>query len=443
MRRLHDYQNRAVEHLHSTGERGAGLFLDMGLGKTAVTLSALTEDHLPALVLAPKRVANHVWAHETQKWRPDLTVSIATGTPAQRTRARGRGADVTVMTMDTVTDLGGHEYRTVILDELSSWKTKTTRRWKSTRPVVRQADHVWGLTGTPSPNGYHDLWAQVALLDNGARLGPTLGAFRDRYFYPGRRAPNTNVVIEWNLKPGAQAAIDDALSDLCLAMRAEDYLATQKAPTFIEVEVDLPDDARRYQREMADTLVTSVGGQTFAAANSAVLSNKLLQLSAGFIYDDLSRPTYVHTEKTLAVNEIVEGSHRGVLVFYNYTAERDQLLSLVPGARLLTDPGVIDAWNRGEVPVMLAHPKSAGHGLNLQDGGHTIVYTSLPWSYELYAQSLARLARQGQSNAVMVYWLTASPYDKIVKRTLDRKEDVQTALMQYLSQKKETSLDLL
>jgi hypothetical protein len=433
---LHEYQRQAVRHLHSTGEPGAGLFLDLGLGKTATVLSALTPDHLPALVLAPKRVAAHVWPHEQALWRPDLTLATALGTPTAREHARAQRADITVMTHDTVGDLVRHPgYQTIVLDELSAYKTKTTQRWRMTAPVARRARHVWGLTGTPAPNGYLDLWAQVALLDRGRRLGPTLTAYRDRYFTPGRRLPYTQVVVEWLPKKGALDAINALLADLCISMSAEDYLAAHHEPTLIEVEVDLPKDARAFYSRLETDLVVTARNATFSAANTAVLSNKLLQVSSGFVYDDLGAAYHLHSEKILAARDIVEQSHRGVIIFYGYTAERDGLLAAFPEARTIDEPGVIANWNAGRVRVLVAHPKSAGHGLNLQYGGHTIVFTTLPWSLELWEQSLGRLARQGQTSGVLVHWLSATPLDKIVMKALLAKEDVQAALLSYLGRK--------
>jgi hypothetical protein len=438
---LHGYQEKAVSHLHSTGERGAGLFLDMGLGKTATVLSALTPEHLPALVLAPKRVARHVWPAEGRLWRPDLQVVPALGTPQQRATALRFLGDVTVMTHDTVGDVPkNHRFKTVVLDELSAYKTKTTERWKKTKPIARGADHVWGLTGTPTPNGYLDLWAQVFLLDNGKRLGTTLTAYRERYFYVTKRLPVTNIAIEWTPKPGAIDAINALLADLCISMRAEDFLETQTAPTFIDVQVDLPRHAKTAYDDLKANLVTTLGdGTVLTAANSAVLGNKLLQVSAGFLYDDLRVSHWLHDEKIMAAKDIVEQAHRGTLIFYNFIPERDRLLAEIPGARAIDEPGVIEAWNAGKVKALIAHPKSAGHGLNLQHGGHTLVYTSLPWSLELYGQSLGRLARQGQTNAVLVYTLSAVKEDRVVWKALQDKEDVQTALMRYLQPDVEAS----
>lgn len=435
---LHDYQQRAVKHLHNGGR---GLFLDMGLGKTAVVLSALQPEHLPALVVAPQRVAKEVWPVEQKKWRPDLSLAAAIGNPRWRKEKRDIEADITVMTRDTVSDLGDrqHPYKTVVLDELSGYKTKSTNRWKATRKVADKASQVWGLTGTPTPNGYHDLWAQIYLLDKGKRLGPTLTAFRDRYFNAGRRAPNTNVVIEWILKPGAEDAINRALADLCISMKASDYLELPGI-TFNEVTVPLPANVKRTYNDMLDTLVADLsilGGSIHTAANAAVLSNKLRQVSAGFIYEDndTTRWDRLHDEKTKALQEIVDGTGSPILVFYQFQVERQTILSAIDGSRSIDSPGVIEDWNAGRVPVLVAHPASAGHGLNLQGGGHTIVWTSLPWSLEEWQQANKRLDRQGQNSHVISHVLLApGTLDRTVYRALHGKEDVQEALLNYLKE---------
>jgi SNF2 family DNA or RNA helicase len=436
--RLHGYQRRAVAHLHGTGEKGAGLLLDMGLGKTATVLQALEPRHLPALVAAPRRVAEEVWGAEAAKWRPDLTVARATGTPAARARALASGADVVVMTRDTVSDLGkvAHPFRTLVLDELSGYKNGSTARWRATARVAARASHVWGLTGTPAPNGYEDLYAQVRLLDGGRRLGRTLTEYRDRYFDVVRRHPQTNVVIERAPKPGAVDAVNRLLEDLCLSMRAEDYLDLPPL-TLNEVRVEMPPAARRAYADLESTLVADLGvlGGVHTAANAAVLSSRLRQVSAGFLYadGDASTVTRLHDAKHEALREVLDGTGGNVLVFHWFREEADRIMAdPAIGAVRVDEPGAVAAWNRGEVRVLLAHPASAGHGLNLQDGGSTVVYTSLDWSLEYWEQSLARLHRQGQRRPVVAHWISAAPIDRVIARRLEAKVDVQDALMSYL-----------
>jgi len=457
--RLHPYQVRAVEHLHDRGlvGDGAGLLMDMGLGKTATVLQALTPDHLPALVCAPKRVAEEVWHVEQETWRPDLTTRVLTsvgptkafpkaGDRREHLLRKQVDADITVITRDQVAVMGSrvHPYKTVVLDELSGYKNKGTGRWKATRDVAhhRSAPYVWGLTGTPAPNGYHDLFGQIFMLDKGARLGATLGEFRDRYFKAGRRAPVTNVVIEWNLKPGAEDAINALLADLCVSMKASDYLKDLKAPVFNEVAVHMPPAAQRTYDRMEKDFVVDLSlmggpGAVHTAANAAALTNRLRQIAAGFLYhdQDTSQQTVLHHATVEALGEVADGTGDNVLAFYQYQWEREQVLDKIPGAVPIDERGAVRAWNRREIPVLVAHPASAGHGLNLQHGGSTICYTSLPWSLEEWQQSVGRLARQGQPNAVMVHWLNAAPISRVVFDALQTKTSVQAALLDYLKER--------
>lgn len=434
-RRLHDYQLRAVHHLW--GHPRAGLFLEMGLGKTAIVLQALTPDRLPALVVAPKRVAEHVWHTEAAIWRPDLSVRVAKGSPSQREAALASGADVVVLGRDNLSSAPQGVYRTIVLDELSGFKNRSSKRWKTAAKLCQYAPQVWGLTGTPSPNGYMDLWAQAFLLDLGHRLEPTLTRYRSRYFTPGRQLP-TGVIIEWRMLQGARERIDQNLSDICISMRSSDYLSLP-AVTFNEVEISMPPKAAKAYSDMQTHLVTELGDQDHTAANAAVMAGKLSQITAGFLYPDPDQPDdqlqELHSEKLNAVTEIVEGTGSPVLVFYRFVHELDQLVKAFPESRLVTDPGAIEAWNRGEVPVLLAHPASAGHGLNLQKGGHTIVWTTLPWSLEEYSQANARLARQGQDHPVMVHHLMVpGSVDTRILGALQGKDTVQNALMDALKE---------
>lgn len=441
---LRSYQQDAVAFLRArTG--GAGLFLDMGLGKTASSLSALQERHLPALVVAPPRVAAEVWPAEAEKWRPDLTVAAAIGTPAARKRALAAGADITVISRDSLADAaetaaaGG--YRTLIIDELSGYKTRGSRRWKVARQLRKYVENVWGLTGTPSPNGLMDLWAQVYLLDGGARLGRTLTQFRERYFTPGRSLPS-GIVTEWNIRPGAEARIHALLADLCLSMGTEGRV--ELPPVSMNyVSVPLEARARRLYGDMKKTLLADLtmfgGAEAVLASSAGVMTQKLSQISAGFLYhEDAELREDDHTvlshEKAKAVQEIVEGTGSPVLVFYQYRIEHDLIKAkLGEAAHDVAETGIVSAWNRGEVPVLLAHPASAGHGLNLQHGGHTIVWASLPWSSEEYQQANKRLARSGQEHPVVIHHLIApKTVDEIKRERLDGKRQVEQMLLDHL-----------
>lgn len=443
---LRSYQRAAVDWL-SARPSGA-LALEMGLGKTAITLSTLTDVHLPALVVAPKRVAETVWPDETRLWRPDLTLALAAGRPAARKAALASGADIVVIGRDNIADAVplGDRFRTLVLDELSGFKTRNTARWKAARKLTRVIPHVFGLTGTPAPNGLIDLWAQMYLLDSGERLGATLTAYRSRYFMPGRQLAN-GVITEWLPRPEAPDRIHEKLADIMLSMSNTGRVDLPPV-TFNELKVKLPAHARRIYRDLKRDLVADLsllGGEVHTAANAAILSSKLSQVNAGFLYPDdatlranatlWGEPDYrpIHDEKIRAVQEVVEGTGSPVLVFYRFRAERDMLLKALPGARTIDEKGIIRQWNAGNVPVLLAHPQSAGHGLNLQHGGHTIVWTTLPWSLEEWEQANARLNRPGQEHPVVIHLVTVPhTIDGAIRKRLEEKTAVQDALLDYL-----------
>jgi SNF2 family DNA or RNA helicase len=388
---------------------------------------------LPALVVAPKRVAEHVWPAERSLWRPDLTLALAAGTPQQRQAALGKGADVTVIGRDNLADAEAYRYCTVVLDEMSSFRSRSTARWKAARRIVSKAQHVWGLTGTPSPNGYLDLWAQVFLLDKGARLGTSLGGYRDRYFVARGQLPS-GVLINWEPRPTAEARIRGLIEDLCLYMSSADELDLPPV-NYNTVQVDMPPVARRQYEEFRKDLVLHLEKETHSASSSVVLTNKLSQVSAGFVFSDAQDGSYtpLHNAKLEALGEVIDGTGDNILVFYNYIPESERIRQAFPQARMVDEPGVLAAWTRGEVPLMLAHPASAGHGLNLQAGGHTVVWSSLTWDLELYLQANARLARQGQNHPVIVHSLECEgTVDKVISDRLHGKATTQQELLNFL-----------
>lgn len=445
---LHDYQIVARDFLREHSH--AGLFMDMGLGKTATVLSALEPHHLPALVLAPKKVAENVWEEERALWRPDLTIAVAKGSPAERAALLASKADVTVISRDNQGDVVDHvdsgRYRTLVIDELSGYKSRASVRWKSAMVMAWKLGitHVWGLTGTPAPNGYLDLWPQIAILDRGARLGKNITTYRSRYFYPGRQLPN-GVIIEWIMKPEAEANIKAKISDLCLAMETDGRVKLPEV-TYNVVPVPLPPKVMRVYKDFESTMVADLRdvfgpGFLHTAGSAASVGQRLSQLTAGFMYvDDADVNDYayteIHNEKIEALREIIESPHHGgVLVFYSYRAERKRIREQLKdfGLRDIDEPGVIQEWNRGEVPVLLAHPASAGHGLNLQRGGHTIVWTSGTWDLELWEQGNKRLLRQGQTHPVVIHLLAApNTVDMRMRSVLIDKADVQQDLLDYL-----------
>ena len=440
---LHDYQIVARDFLR--GRDRAALFLDMGLGKTAASLSALEPRHLPVLVVAPKRVAENVWHAETALWRPDLTVAVAMGEPAARAKILASDADIIVLGRDNLKDVAKVRreipFRTLILDELSGYKTRASVRWKAARKIAATVDSVWGLTGTPTPNGYMNLWAQIALLDNGERLGRNITAYRNRYFYAAGQLPN-GVVIDWKLHEGADARIREKVEDICLAMKTDGRI--DLPPTSLnKVAVELPPEVRKIYRSMNNDMVVgykdTVGSEIYTASQAAALSNRLQQITAGFMYSDdrdigMGRTVRLHNEKPKALREIVEETGSPVLVAYRYQEElafiQEELGDLVHTA---DEPDLQARWNAGEFPVLAAHPASIGHGLNLQHGGHTIVWTTLDWDLELWDQFNKRLSRQGQAQPVVIHVILANKTtDHACLRTLHEKEEVQDFFMDYL-----------
>src|ERR1043166_7387138 len=439
---LHDYQKVGVEFLRV--RKRAGLFLDMGLGKTATSLRALTKDNLPVLVNAPKRVAENVWPEEIPDWRPDLSFAIATGTPAQRLKALQSNADIIIIGRDNLQDAipFAGKFKTHIIDELSGFKTRSSIRWRAAKKLCKDMPYVWGLTGTPTTDGQLlDLWAQLFLLDNGESLGTTLGGYRERYFTPGRQLPN-GVVIEYNTRPGAAKRIHQLLERTCLPKAADGRIGPPPA-TYNNIMVPLPAGVKRLYKQLKDDLVSDMdilGGEIVSAANAAVLTGKLSQITAGFLYvddADLRGGEYkeLHKEKITALKEIIDGTGSPVLVAYRFKAELEMLKkALGPAAHTIDEPDIQHRWNSGQIPILLAHPASAGHGLNLQKGpGHTMVWATLPWSLEEYMQMNKRLARQGQKNpGVIPPLLAPKTVDPLILAALGNKKSVQDAVMNHL-----------
>lgn len=388
-------------------------------------------------MIAPKRVAEHVWPVEAKIWRPDLRVEVAAGSASARRAALRSDADVVVLGRDNVADAVPvrDRFSTVVLDELSSFKNRATLRWRHARKLCESASYVWGLTGTPSPNGYMDLWAELALVDLGHRLGRSITRYRAQYFVPSGYVAG-GVVTGYELRNGAQARIDERLADICVSMRSEDYLELP-ATVSTTVEVSMPRRASKAYEEIRRDLVTQLdSGETITAASAAVATGKLSQVTAGFLYEDDNgvgprRAEELHRSKVEAVVELVDNVEGGgALVFYRFRQELAMLREALPGARTVDEAGVIEDWNNGAVPVLLAHPASAGHGLNLQAGGHTVIWSSPTWSLESYLQANARLARQGQSRPVMVHHVVVpGTVDAAILAALDGRRSVQDALM--------------
>jgi len=445
----HDYQRRAIEKIMATP--AVGLFLQMGLGKTVISLTAVKRliyeefEVSRVLVIAPLKVAEDTWSREGAKWDhlKGLKIAKILGTAKQRTAAAESDADIYVVNRENVAWLAGlypakrWRWDMVIIDELSSFKSNQAERFKALRRVRPFMRRVVGLTGTPNPNGYMDLWAEIFLLDMGERLGRTIGSYRRTYFRPGKG--NGYVTYEWLLLPEADRAIQAKIADITVSMLAEDYL---KLPERIdnEVRVALGLEARAAYRRMERERVLELEGETVTAATAAAVMGKLLQLSGGAVYDDEGGWAEFHDEKTKALKEIIDTAGGPVLVFYGYRHERERLLTDLAALRPreLKRAEDITEWNEGKIPVLIAHPASIGYGLNLQAGGHVIVWYSLPWSLELYQQANARLHRQGQGEAVIVNHLIAvGTVDEQVMKSLKAKDTGQAALMAALKERME------
>lgn len=431
MTELRPYQLAAVAHLRRHPR--SALFLKMGLGKTASTLCALEPEHLPALVAAPPLVARETWSEELEKWRPDLTYTSVLGTPKQREKALQTRSDVYLASRNLLHEIPVGRFKTLIFDELSGFKSPSSARFKAARKLARSATTVWGLTGTPTPEGLGDLWSQLYLLDGGARLERTVTAFRSRYYhsYPHPYLGFRTYV----LKEGAEEVIREKISDICMSMSGRVDLP---AVEFNRVPLALPHRARRaydtLRRDLVVTVRDVLGDTVHSAANAAVLTGKLSQLTAGFLYEDDGGPARrIHDQKLEAARETVEALGSSVLMFYRFQEEKEMLLDAFPGARTTDTPGFQKKWNAGEIPVLLAHPASAGHGLNLQYGGSSVVWSTPSWSLEEDEQANARLARPGQTKPVGIHYLTArDTVDTAILDRLKEKQNVQDALLNHL-----------
>lgn len=421
------------------------LFWGMGTGKTVTTLTAIDRllyDYLedgPVLVIAPKRVAENTWSKESNKWEHlyNLRVVKIMGTVKQRREALDAAADIYVINRENVvwlTDEVGQRwpFPIVVIDELSSFKSAQAKRWRALRRVRGRIKRIIGLTGTPRPNGLEDLWPELYLLDQGERLGRTLGAFRARYLVPEKT--NGRIVYSYRPRDGAETEVYNRMSDICMSIRKEDVL--QLLGQIYEDVVLTPPPAllKRYKRFERDKVMECLDehGQ-IVAGTEAALTNKLLQFANGAIYDTDGRAHEIHDIKLDALEELLEAAGgEPVLVLYAYKHDADRIRQRI-SCRTLDTSEDIDAWNRGEIPVAIAHPASIGHGLNLQDGGHIIVWYGLTWSLELYQQANERLNRPGQKNVCRVYHLILEgTHDERVLRALSNKDKGQAAALEAL-----------
>lgn len=446
--RPHAYQQHCIEQILRI--KKLGLFLDMGLGKTVTTLTAIRELKYNrfavrrVLVIAPKKVAEGTWTREKDKWDHTriLRVSPVLGSQAKRIRALNTPADLYIINRENVCWLVDY-YRNswpfdmVVVDESSSFKSHSAKRFKALAGVSGKIDRMVELTGTPSPNGLEDLWSQVYLLDGGERLGKRYTQFRERYFQPDRRGAD-GMVYSYAAKPGTEQSILDKISDICISMKAEDYLQLPDI-TYHEIPVELDAKAEKAYRELERKMVLELPEEEeISVTSAAALSNKLLQLANGAVYDEDRSVHEIHGCKIEAFLELVE-SLRGkpVLVFYNFQHDRERILKALSGSGLrvreLKTTRDEDDWNAGQIDVLLTHPASSAYGLNLQQGGNHVVWFGLTWNYELYTQANKRLHRQGQTEKVIIHHLVCTgTRDEDVMRALEKKDDVQNWVMESL-----------
>ena len=439
---LHDYQKYSCEFIKE--HEAAAIFLDCGLGKTVITLTALYDLLLDrfqihkVLVIAPLRVCIQ-WKYEADKWDHlhNLICSVALGNADERRAALTRKADIYIINRENVQWLVENtrfDYDTVVIDELSSFKNHQAKRFRALMKVRPKVKRIVGLTGTPTANGLMDLWAEFRLLDMGERLGRFIGQYRTAYFKPDKM--NGQIVYSYKPLPGAEEQIYEKISDITISMKATDHL---QMPDLISTNhmVQLSEDERKVYDELRKELALQLPDGEITAANAAALSGKLCQMANGAIYDDSHETQEIHERKLDALEDIIESMNgKPLLVAYWFKHDLDRISDRlhqlhIPFSKLDTEDS-IRRWNNGELPVALIHPASAGHGLNLQSGGSTLVWFGLTWSLELYQQTVARLWRQGQQSGTVVvqHIVTAGTIDEQILRALKNKDKTQTALIE-------------
>lgn len=444
--KAHKYQQYCIDRVINDDK--LGLMLDMGLGKTIITLTAI-QDLIynrfqvgKVLIIAPKKVAEATWTDEIAKWDhlKLLTASLVLGSETKRIKALAANADIYVINRENVVWLVNY-YKTawpfdmVVLDEWSSFKNHQAKRFKALKLIRGKISRIVGLTGTPTPNGLIDLWAQIYLLDQGERLEKTVGKYREKYFNPGRR--NQNIVFNYELKQGADSSIQNRISDICISMKAEDYLELPDV-IYEQIPVVLDTKAQRAYAELEANMVLELEQDEITVASAAALSNKLLQLANGALYDEDRQVHEVHDCKVERFMELIEQLNgKPALVFYSFQHDLDRLRKALDKTnlrvRLLKTVQDQKDWNDKKVDILLAHPASAAYGLNLQQGGNHVIWFGLNWSLELYQQANKRLHRQGQQEKVIIHHLvTKGTRDEDVMAALESKGDVQEELLNSL-----------
>ena len=433
----HNYQKYAVEYIKS--HPVAAILLDMGLGKTVISLTAMADllfdsfEVHKILVIGPLRVARDSWPMEVAKWEhlKHLTYAVAIGTPAERRAALERKADITIINrenVDWLVESGYFDFDMVVIDELSSFKNHTVKRFKALMKVRPKVNRIVGLTGTPSSNGLMDLWSEFRLLDMGERLGKFITRYREAFFMPDKR--NSQMVFSYKPRLDAEEEIYRRISDITISMKCTDHL---NMPELIssQCEVVLSDDERKQYEKLKSELVLTLSAGEITVSNAASLTNKLSQLSNGAIYDDDRNIVEFHQRKLDALEDIIESANGNpILVAYWFKHDLERIRKRFKVREIKSSQDIID-WNAGKIPVAMIHPASAGHGLNLQSGGSTLVWFGLTWSLELYQQTNARLWRQGQTSGTVViqHIITKGTIDERILKALNKKELTQNALI--------------
>ena len=433
---LHEYQNYGVDFIVKNPI--SALFLDCGLGKTVTTLTAIDElmynrfEISKVLIIAPLRVAMTTWTDEAKKWEhlSHFRISKILGGISEREKALSADADIYIINRENIEWLvtnHSFDFDMVVIDELSSFKSHTSKRFRALRKVRPKSNRIVGLTGTPAPNSLMDLWAEINILDMGERLGRFITHYRNKFFRSDKR--NGAIVYSYKPLPNAEREIYNRISDICISMKATDYL---NMPNRIDnvFEVTMNDKEMGMYKKLKKEMLLSFADGDIDAVNAASLSNKLLQMANGAVYDEFGAVKDIHTRKLDALEDLIEAANgKPVLVFYNFKHDKDRIMKRFE-AREINNEVDIRGWNDGKIQIAIAHPASTGHGLNLQSGGSTIVWFGLTWSLELYQQANARLYRQGQKNTVVIHHIvTKGTIDENVMTALKAKDVGQSALM--------------
>lgn len=434
----HNYQKYAIDFIISHSV--SAILLEMGLGKSVITLTAINElmlnyfDVGRVLVIAPFRVAKATWSSEIKKWDhlKYLTYSIVTGNPKERIKALNSPAHIYIINRENVDWLitksnFPFNFDMVVIDELSSFKSYQAKRFRTLLKVRPKVKRIVGLTGTPSSNGLMDLWAEFRILDMGERLGRYITHYRQNFFTPDKR--NQQMIFSYKPRDGAERTIYNLISDITISMKSKDFLKMPKC-VMNEVKVSLSDKEQKIYDLLKQDMVLSLKGKEIDAINAASLSNKLLQMASGAVYGEEKESIIIHDRKLDALEDLIEGANGNpVLIAYWFKHDLTRIKKRFDVREIKTTKDITD-WNEGKIPIALIHPASAGHGLNLQDGGSTLIWFSLTWSLELYQQTNARLNRQGQKNTVVIHHIiTKGTIDENVMKALNKKTKVQDELI--------------